>query len=261
MSKVFCILIAVILCVSILLPTGAPARAENALVNSGGNWVRVTKDGVKLYANENTDKVLFVLEKTYYLEVIAETDQLYWVTVMQNQVDFPTISGCVIKNQVTVCDKEPIAPYYPTVKVTVSGDSAQIKLAPTPSSETVLTVTNTQKMAYYGSTYYYDDEWYYVCFCGKFGYVSAASVTTPVIARHPTPLEQSVVAPVDPGNDTPSNSGGQSNPGGHNVESPTATGAEIALIVFVVLLSVGVCLALFLPGNFKKKGDVFDSDI
>lgn len=251
MLKTFCVFICAILCVVMFLPATAFAAQEN-------EWVRVTKEGVKLFADENANKVLFVLEKSYYLEVLSETDTMYRVTVMQNQVDFPTISGCVKKDQVTRCDEQPVTPYYPTVKVSVDSDSAQIKLSPTPSSETVITVTNTQKMAFYGRIYSYDDEWYYVCFCGKFGYVAACNVTAPVINLHPTPLEQSVVAPVNPGNDPGGNT--DVSGGGNGQVEKNAT-AEIILIVFVVLLAAGVCLALFLPGNLKKKGDVFDQEI
>jgi len=233
------------------MPAGAFAAQET-------EWVRVTKEGVKLFADENLNKVLFVLEKSYYLEVLAENETTYRVTVMQNQVDFPTISGCVKKGEVEKCDEAPIAPYYPTVKVTVASDSAQIKLSPTPSSETVITVTNTQKMAFYGKTYYYDDEWYYVCFCGKFGYVSAESVSTPVINLHPTPITQDVIAPIDPDD---GNGNGNTGADPEKEQPKQSAAAEIVLIVFVVLLAVGICLALFLPGNLKKKGDVFDNEI
>lgn len=249
MLKTVCVVVCAVLCVFTCLPTVAFAA-------EGATWVRVTKEGVKLFADENLDKVLFVLEKSYYLEVLAENESTYRVTVMQNQVDFPTISGCVKKDAVEKCDEEPIAPYYPTVKVSVASDSAQIKLSPTPSAETVITVTNTQKMAFYGKTYYYDDEWYYVCFCGKFGYVSAASVSTPAISLHPTPLAQDVIAPVIP-DDGNGNASGKPE---KEMPKQSAT-AEIVLIVFVVLLAVGICLALFLPGNLKKKGDVFDKEI
>lgn len=249
MLKTLCVFICAVLCAFVCLPISAFAAQETT-------WVRVTKEGVNLFADENADKVLFVLEKSYYLQVLAEYDNMYRVTVMQNQVDFPTISGCVKKEQVEKCDEEPIAPYYPTVKVSVSCDSAQIKLSPTPSAETVITVTNTQKMAFYGRIYHYDDEWYYVCFCGKFGYVSAESVSTPVINLHPTPLSQNVVAPVNP-DDNPDGTDSNS-----KQEEPTRSAAtEIVLIVFVVLLAVGICLALFLPGNLKKKEDVFDKEI
>ena len=253
MFKTFCIFASIILCFVTFLPCCAAAAAEDVA------WVRVTKDGVKLYADQTASKVMFVLEKTYYLQVIGEEGDTYRVTVMENQVDFPTISGCVKKDQVTKCAEQPIAPYYPTVKVTVDTDSAQIKLSPTPSSETVITVTNTQKMAYYGKTYYYDDEWYFVCFCGKFGYVSAQYVTTPVISLHPTPLDQSVVAP--PSDPDVTNPPSERDPAGGNETTPRMGAAEIILIVFVALLALGVCLALFLPGNLKKKGDVFDSEI
>lgn len=250
MWKTLCVLTCAVLCAFVCMPACAFAAQETA-------WVRVTKEGVNLFADENADKVLFVLEKSYYLQVLAEYDDMYRVTVMENKIDFPTISGCVKKNQVEKCDEAPIAPYYPTVKVSVSSDSAQIKLSPTPSAETVITVTNTQKMAYYGKIYYYDDEWYYVCFCGKFGYVSAESVSTPVISLHPTPLSQSVVAPPTTPNDEPNDTSNTP-----ETKQPQRNGAaEIVLIVFVVLLAVGICLALFLPGNLKKKGDVFDKEI
>ncbi|MCM1289961.1 MAG: hypothetical protein NC132_04610 [Corallococcus sp.] len=248
MLKFFCVFACAILCFCTFLPTDAFAAQDSV-------WVRITKEGVNLYADENAKKVLFVLEKSYYLEVLAEEGDMYRVTVMQNQVDFPTISGCVRKDQVKKCDEAPVAPYYPTVKVSVESDSAQIKLSPTPSAETVITVTNTQKMAFYGEIYHYDDVWYYVCFCGKFGYVSADSVSAPVISLHPTPLEQTVVGPVDPGNN------GETNNKGESEQPKRNAAAEIVLIVFVVLLAVGICLALFLPGNLKKKGDVFDQDI
>ena len=252
MLKILCICACVTLCFVMFVPACAVA-AEDV------DWVRVEKEGVKLFSDETMQKVLFVLEKSYYLQIIGEEDSLYRVTVMENQVDFPTISGCVKKDQVQKCDKQPVPPYYPTVKVTVDSDSATIKLSPTPSAATVITVTNTQKMAYYGRTYYYDDEWYYVCFCGKFGYVSAESVTKPVISLHPTPLDQSAFKPTNPDtDDTPPN--GSETPGGTDT-AWRGTTAEIAMIVFVVLLAAGVCLALFLPGNLKKKGDVFDSEI
>ncbi|MGN1066820.1 MAG: hypothetical protein ACI4QH_03320, partial [Candidatus Fimimonas sp.] len=151
----------------------------------------------------------------------------------------------------------PVLPYYPTEKITVEADSAQLKLTPTPNSSTVITVTNSQKMSYYGHVTSYSQIWYYVCFHGKFGYVSAENVTKPVIAMHPTPIEQEVVVPPQPNetDDKPNEADDAV------TQQPTVTsGSEIFLIIFVAVLALGICLALFLPGNFKKK-DVFDKDI
>lgn len=128
----------------------------------------------------------------------------------------------------------------------------QLKLSPVPSAETLITVTNTQTMSYYGETKSYGETWYYVYFVGKFGYVTSDCVTKPIIALHPTPLPQDVVVP--PTDEIPDI------PLEEEPDGETGITTEIFLIVFVAILAVSVCLALFLPGNLKKK-DVFDKDL
>lgn len=249
MQKFLCACVAV-LCLMCCLP-------HVAFAASNVEWVRVVDDNVCLFATAESSKVLFQLAKSYYLRVLEEESELYLVSVMENQADFPQIVGYVWKSEVEVCDETPVLPYYPTEKITVEADSAQLKLTPTPNSSTVITVTNSQKMSYYGQVTSYSQIWYYVCFHGKFGYVSAENVTKPVIAMHPTPIEQEVVVPPQPNetDDKPNETDDAV------TQQPTVTsGSEIFLIIFVAVLALGICLALFLPGNFKKK-DVFDKDI
>ncbi len=243
--KIFFTLLCALVCVCFCFPTSAFAEYDC-------NWVRVTEDEVRLYANCNNSKAVFILQKSYYLQVLSEENGMYLVSVMQNEKDFPQICGYVWKAEVEKCSENPEPPYYPTEKVTVSTDSAQLKLSPVPSAETVLTVTNTQTVSFYGEITSYGQTWYYVYYGGKFGYVAANSVTKPVIALHPTPLvTEPVVAPpqTEPSeDDTPA-------------DSNTSGGiTEILLIAFVVALAVGICLALFLPGNVKKR-EIFDKDI
>ncbi len=248
MRKFLCICF-VFLCLMCVLPSCANAQSVE--------WVRVVDENVCLYANAESSKVLFQLPKSYYLHVLEEENELYLVSVMENQVDFPQIVGYVWKTEVEICEETPVAPYYPTEKITVNADSAQLKLTPTPNSSTVITVTNSQKMSYYGQVTSYSQIWYYVCFHGKFGYVSADNVTKPVIALHPTPIVTEVVAPPSP--TTPTDV--DNNPTDETPQQPNVTTtSEIVLIIFVALLAVGICVALFLPGNLKKK-DVFDKDI
>lgn len=216
----------------------------------GGNWARIVTDGVKLYSNPDAAKVICLLEKSYYLEIIGEEGDMLLVSMMQNEAGFPTITGYVAAGDVDLCDYTPIAPLYPTERLTVKADSAPLKLSPQPSAKTVITATNTQQVSYYGKVDSYDEVWYYVCFGGKFGYVDAESVTAPKIALHPTPLPQAEIPPVSV---TPTDP-----PAEPQDNSSPAT--EIVLIAFVVLLAVGLTLALFLPGNIKKR-DVFDHDI
>lgn len=216
-------------------------------------WIRIVKDGVYLYADENCEKSVFQLEKSYYAEILQTLDNVYQVVVMQNKTGFPNILGYVRKIEATPIEVAPISPVYPTEQIYVTTDSAQLKLLPLASSEIVIVATTTQRLSYYGKMSYYGKDWYYVYCGGKFGYVDTDSVSAPSIALHPTPLETAkpVIKPQDPSNnETPTDETPANN-------APTA---EILLIVFVVLLAGGLTLALFLPGN-NKKTDVFEQDI
>ena len=245
MFKTLCVITCVIVALFVLLPQQAFADTET-------RWVRVEEDYVRLYANSDSEKAICKLQKSYYLQVWGEENGMYFVSIMQNEANFPTITGYVWKADVKVCDTTPIPPYYPTETLTVNADSAQLRLSPVPSAETVITVTNTQKVSYYGEINSYGQTWYYVCYYGKFGYIPSDTVTQPVIALHPTPLDSAVVAPPSPPPETSFDT------------EPTSSGniTEIFLIVFVAVLAVGISLALFLPGNLKKRDkDMFDSDI
>ena len=248
MLKTFCVIACVILCLFIALP--AQAIADTAI-----QWVRVEEDEVRLYANSDSTKAICKLQKSYYLQIWGEENGMYLVSIMQNEAGFPTITGYVWKMEVKACDKTPIPPYYPTETLTVSANSAQLRLSPVPSAETVITVTNTQKVSFYGDITSYGQTWYYVCYFGKFGYVTADTVTKPAISLHPTPLDTAVVAP--PASTTPSDPATDPDP-----TPAIGSATEIFLIIFVAVLAVGISLALFLPGNLKKRDkDMFDSEI
>lgn len=225
----------------------AVALAENS------SWVRVCEEGVFLYANNYSQKVLFILQKSYYLSVIAQEDTMLYVSVMGENDNFPAITGYVWTSQVKQCKSAPDSPYYPTVSVTVNTDSAAVKLSPVPSAQTLVVATNTQRLSFYGEIISYGEQWYYVYYGGKFGYVRAQMVTQPNVQPHPTPIETVVVPTVtpevDPSPTTPE-------------QNTTTTGAEIVMIAFVVLLALGLALAVLLPGNTKRRDNgVFDSNI
>ena len=232
--------------------TFAVVAAPTCAVAETTEWVRVVDEGVFLYANNYSSKVVCILEKSYYLQVISEADTMLFVTIMGANSAFPAISGYVWTSQVKQCKNAPQTPYYPTETVTVNTDSAAVKLSPVPSADTLVVATNTQRLSYYGQIISYGETWYYVYYGGKFGYVRAQSVTSPNVSPHPTPIE--TTTPVV--NPTPTEPEPQP-------EEPTkTTGAEIVLIVFVVLLAVGLALAVILPGNTnKRKNNVFDQDI
>lgn len=244
------VFVVVLLVVAVIVtPVATVAQAETI------GWARIVDDDVYLYSTADSDKKTFVLEKSYYVEILDEVDNMYFVAVMQNDTDFPRITGYVYKSQVTLCSVIPIAPYYPTVRITVTGSSATLRLSPLPSASPVLTATNTQQLSYYGEIVSYGTTWYYVYYGGSFGYVEATSVSQPIVPLHPTPL------PSKPAATTPSTPS-TTEPSEDPTPSSSSPTSEILLIVFVVVLAVGLTLALFLPGNVRKReSNVFEQDI
>lgn len=240
-----------VLCLLLLLASTSFLPVANALGESS-SWARIVKDYVYLYAESESNKQMFILEKSYYVEILDSDEKMLHVSVMQNETNFPQITGYVKRTDVELCSVAPLTPYYPTVRLAVTADSATLRLSPSTSATVVITATNTQKVSYYGRVKN-DKEWYYVCFGDKFGYVDVNSVSAPNVELHPTPLPSksdtpAVTTPQDPV--TP-------DPAPADKASPTS---EILLIVFVVLLAAGLTLALFLPGNIKKR-NVFEQDI
>lgn len=217
-------------------------------------WARVVKDNVNLYANQNADKVIVTLEKSYYVQILQELSTMYQVTIAGGDSLFPPICGYVRKIEVQPCMSYPVAPTYPTLLITVTGSATLLRLSPLPSAQIVMTATNTQQLCYYGKTNSYGVTWYYVYYCGKFGYVTTEDVSPVNVPLHPTPMpsKPTSVTPLPSENtsttdDTP--------PSASQAISPKA---EIMLIVFVVLLAVALTLALFLPNNCAPRQNIVD---
>ncbi len=226
------------------------ALVPNYAFAEGGQWARVVRIETYLYATEDCSKQIFALEKSYYMEILDTLEKTYFVRVDCQDKQFPVICGYVLKNEVHVVDDVPQDPLYPTEKLVVNGSSACIRLSPTPSADTIIVATNTQKVCYYGTIINYGKSWYYVYFAGQFGYVLAEEVTSPKVELHPVAIDipQNVptVAPIDDVDDT-------------QTEQPISPTAEIILTVFVSLLALAITFSLFLPVKSKKQ--VFDGDI
>ena len=242
-------LICLIFVINCLLLQALPSTAKASV-----KYVRVTQDGVKLYTNPETKKVTCLLEKSYYLVVLEETDDFYKVELMGQGKLFPKIVGFVSKPSVEIENLAPVEPLYPNVTVTVNQSSAQIRFLPLDLSDLVIVATNTQTMSYYGS--YLDENnvtWYYVYFNGYFGYVKKDCVTTAKIPLHPTPLPQKVEStPPTVNTQKPSQE-----PTNTPVENSTN---EVLLIAFAGILATALTCALFLPKSNNDKPNSYYSE-
>ena len=235
---------------SLMISCGKIAYAD------ADEWARILVDNVYLYASSDTKQELFELEKSYYVNIINETDSMYQVAVMpQNSTEFVQIIGWVRKSDVSPCSTAPIEPIYPTETLIVTADSADLKRSPVPSAQASCAILNLQQVYYYGKIESYGKTWYYVRYATRFGYVDASAVTQPNIELHPTPLPQT------PANSAPSETLTPSPATPEPTRESNSPTSEILLIVFVVVLAIGLTLALFLPGNVKRKSTVFEQDI
>lgn len=214
-------------------------------------YVRITKEDTALYTNAVIGKITMNLQYSYYVKVLTQVGNFYQVELMSNSPLFPKITGYVVIDQVEQCSQTPIDPLYPEVAITVSAGSASIHLSPLSTSYIVYTATNTQSMSYYGSVIVDNTIWHYVYYSGQLGYVKSTVVTTPAISLHPTPVYVQppiIDDPQQPTEDPPT--------------TPTfSSTAEILLIVFVCLLSVGLVLALFLPHKKTNTNAIWDRHI
>ena len=228
------------------------AEAESVYDGTTADWARVLKDNVYLYKTSAVNEQLFALEKSYYVQIVRDLDSVLQVEIIPDDTDFIRIIGYVRKNEVSLCSTPPITPYYPAVKVNVR-DSAVLKKFDNSTLVPVLAMFSNEQMQYYGKRVIDGVTMYYVQYAGRFGYVEASEVSSPQVTLHPTPLPQT------PASTTPSTP--SDDPVDNTPTESTSPTSEILLIVFVVVLAVGLMLALFLPGNLKKKSNVFEQDI
>ena len=92
MRKEALILICMLALAYCLFPQAATLTAN---ADEEYEWVRVTEEGVFLYANNYSSKVLCILQKSYYLRVVSRESEMLLVSIMGDNAYFPAIVGYV----------------------------------------------------------------------------------------------------------------------------------------------------------------------
>ena len=85
MRKAALILICMLALAYCLFPQAATLTANADEVYE---WVRVTEEGVFLYANNYSSKVLCILQKSYYLRVVSRESEMLLVSIMGDNAYF-----------------------------------------------------------------------------------------------------------------------------------------------------------------------------
>ncbi|MEG1528012.1 MAG: hypothetical protein RR248_04085 [Clostridia bacterium] len=224
-------------------PNSLIFNAENKGVQP--TFVRVRNRNVYFYSSTSTAMPLFALIPTYYLKVLATSGEFYSVEVQEQADNYAKLSGYVLISSVEAINEVPKLPMYPSAIISVSQSSAKLYTQASSSSISSISATYMQAMGYYGKLITQQGEWYYVCFRGYLGYVSASDVTMPELTNHITPLSDTSVDIVDevpPKEETPT-----------EPFSPKFDSVQLALILLITVPSIVMVVVMFTPNKKKTK--------
>jgi len=213
-----------------------------------GCWYRITSDDVIFFTHpvDHDGYKLFLLEKTYYLYALSETDGFLQIQLFDNQNGFVKVVGYVQKSQVEKCNQQPDLPHYPTETLNVKQSNAILKAKPNANAQDIAVCLVGQSVNFYGRAWQSDD-WYYVKYQNDFGYVHKKQLSTLLIATHPSPL---------PEESTPTISPPQSDLTQPEQETTDNITGEIILILLVCIPAITIVVLMFVPQKTKQKNRV-----
>ena len=170
-------------------------------------YLRVITTDTPFYSNQNSDKPLFYLPYTYYVRVIREELNFYYVEYGDGK-DMPCIDGYVPKEMLFDDGLSAIS-RYPSITIKTSNHA--ILYLDTNKNTALQYVFKDRELTFYGI--YTDDSGetlYYVSYNNKLGYVSEEDVIPFTIPNHPNdltfiPKEEEKVEDPPPTIDQPKN--------------------------------------------------------
>ena len=119
------------------------------------------------------DNIICLIEETYFVEIIADYDQLYKVT-------YNGVTGFVKKTAVKKISDTPTTAYPYNIKI-VMNSNCNLRSTPTTKStvnNVISTIyTDTNEIVFIGRTTgeeaidFGGTTWYYVCYKGQYGYI------------------------------------------------------------------------------------------
>ncbi len=167
----FCIVL-----IFLLLPTN--------YVSAQSNWAQVKVVGEYLYVTPNADSaytnVVCMLENTYYVNIMYETDDYY-------KVQYNGVTGYVKRSAVKRVSGTPQNPYPGNIKLSTYSRNCYLRSTPTQNSlgnDIMLLPAGSSGIEFVGKINgtriedFGDNTWYYVAFSGKYGYVFSGYIAT-----------------------------------------------------------------------------------
>jgi hypothetical protein len=164
---------------SIIFPLKiTPIKAE-------GSYFRVITEDTPFYLTQTDSTPLFFLPYTYYVKVIREEVNFYYVEYGEGN-DMPCIDGYVPKDML-FDDGLSAESRYPFLTLITSNSSSLYE--DVSKNKTLQYVFKDRELIFYGTNFSSNGETlYFVSYNNKLGYVSEENVIPFTIANHPNPL-------------------------------------------------------------------------
>lgn len=197
----------------LLLLITSSTRFNNISVYAETDFARIEKT-TELYKtniiNSNLDNILCLAEESYFVEIIADYDNLYKVT-------YNSVTGYIKKTDVKRIVDSPITPYPYNIKI-VMNTNCNLRSSPTTktnANNVISTIySNTTDITFIGRTVgeeaidFGGNTWYYICYDGQYGYIYNNYIKTisPIYKNNEkfTYKEDFVLTTINPITHTPS---------------------------------------------------------
>lgn len=210
------------------------------------DWCRIEQEHTLLYKStkdtSNANSVYFELPKTYFAKIIDSADNFF-------KVDYNSIIGFVLKDNVTLVYSKPITPFPADITLTISDiASATVRETPSVNGNLLGIIPNSETAFYYGKTTGEEaisnlgNSWYFVSYYDKDkeirGYVYAP--LTKNLKQIPENNEEVLLTPASANNQ-------------NVLISPDLLDAKNLLLIGILIV-VSVCLVfvIFVPLKYLK---------
>jgi len=225
------IMFAILIFLNTLLPTSKTVYAQ-------GNYAQAKKS-TYLYKNINIsdENILCIVEETYFVEILAESDNLY-------KVNYNNVTGFVKKNDVLEISNIPNTPYPYNIKLEIGSD-CNLRSSPTTKSKVNNIVTTVYKgetnISFIGRIYadeaidFCGTTWYYVNYNGYTGYIYNKYV------KSITPIYKNTENVTFISNEE------------IKLTNPIVNAPSLVLILIMLIPCILIILILYLPRKHKTK--------
>lgn len=210
---------------------------NNYNVYANTRFARV-ENATNLYSNSsNNSSVICIVEKTYFVQILNETDDMY-------KVNYNGVSGYVNKNDVKEITSTPSTPYPQNIKLKI-GSNCNFRSSPTTKTQTnnvLSTISAGETNLEFVGRIFADEAidfggntWYYVKYLGEYGYIYNKYV------QSITPIYENTESYSYLQNTT------------NVIQNPITHTPSLMLIIIMSIPLFAILLILYLPKKFKQK--------